>query len=52
MATGSITNNGYTSAAEELARTNGILLLHYSDLTNLDMLLPNSKGSQSRSLSN
>ncbi len=34
-----VTNNRYTSAAEELASTNGILLLHYSDLVNLDSLL-------------
>ncbi len=34
-----VTNNRYTSAAEQLASTNGILLLHYSDLSNLSTLL-------------
>jgi restriction system protein len=34
-----VTNNRYTSAAEQLAATNGILLLHYSDLPNLDAIL-------------
>jgi restriction system protein len=34
-----VTNSRYTSAAEQLASTNGILLLHYSDLANLDTLL-------------
>jgi len=34
-----VTNSSYTSAAEELAFTNGILLLHYSDLLQLDSLL-------------
>jgi hypothetical protein len=34
-----ITNNRYTPAAEQLASTNGILLLHYSDLQNLHNLL-------------
>ena len=35
-----VTNNGYTAAAEQLASTNGIVLLHYSDLRNLHRLLP------------
>ena len=34
-----VTNNRYTTAAEQLASTNGILLLHYSQLQNLDNLL-------------
>jgi restriction system protein len=34
-----VTNNGYTGAAEQLAATNGVLLLHYSDLRNLDEIL-------------
>lgn len=34
-----VTNASYTSAAEQLASTNGILLLHYSDLQNLHSLL-------------
>jgi restriction system protein len=34
-----VTNSSYTSSAEQLASTNGILLLHYSDLANLDSLL-------------
>jgi len=34
-----VTNSSYTSAAEELASTNGILLLHYSDLTRLDSVV-------------
>jgi len=34
-----VTNSRYTSPAEQLASTNGILLLHYSDLANLDALL-------------
>ncbi len=35
-----VTNNRYTSAAEQLAATNGVLLLHYRDLRNLDAMLP------------
>lgn len=34
-----VTNSKYTSSAEQLAATNGILLLHYSDLAKLDELL-------------
>ncbi|MGD0023688.1 MAG: restriction endonuclease [Xanthobacteraceae bacterium] len=34
-----VTNNRYTSAAEQLAATNGVLLLHYRDLQNLESLL-------------
>jgi restriction endonuclease len=36
-----VSNNRYTSAAEQLASTNRILLLHYSDLWNLQNLLCN-----------
>jgi HJR/Mrr/RecB family endonuclease len=35
-----VTNNRYTSAAEQLATTNGVFLLHYRDLRNLDAMLP------------
>lgn len=34
-----VTNNRYTRAAEQLASTNEVLLLHYSDLRNLHNLL-------------
>jgi restriction system protein len=34
-----VTNNGFTPAAEQLAATNHILLLHYLDLGNLDRIL-------------
>ena len=34
-----VTNQSYTSAARQLASTNGILLLHYSELRNLNTLV-------------
>ena len=34
-----VTNSSYTPSAEQLAATNGILLLHYRDLRTLDALL-------------
>jgi restriction system protein len=34
-----VSNNRYTEAAEQLAATNGVLLLHYRDLQNLDDIL-------------
>ena len=34
-----VTNNSYTPSAEQLAATNGVLLLHYRDLKDLDSLL-------------
>lgn len=34
-----VTNNSYTQAAEQLASTNEVLLLHYRDLHDLDNLL-------------
>ncbi len=34
-----VTNNGFTRAAEQLAATNHIFLLHYRDLPNLDGIL-------------
>jgi restriction system protein len=34
-----VTNNRYTLAAEELAATNGVLLLHYRDLQHLEGIL-------------
>ena len=34
-----VSNSRYTPAAEQLAATNAILLLHYSDLANLEALL-------------
>ena len=37
-----VTNNSYTPAAEQLAATNGVLLLHHGDLRNLDSLLEKS----------
>jgi HJR/Mrr/RecB family endonuclease len=38
-----VTNNRYTPAAEQLATTNGVLLLHYRDLRDLESILPNSR---------
>jgi restriction system protein len=37
-----VSNNRYTAPAEQLARTNGVLLLHYSDLENLDQYIARS----------
>jgi restriction system protein len=34
-----VTNTSYTQAAEDLARSNGVLLLHFSDLSRLEELL-------------
>ncbi len=34
-----VSNNRYTAAAEQLAATNGVFLLHYSDLSKLDEIL-------------
>ena len=34
-----VTNHRYTQDAEQLASTNNVLLLHYSDLRNLDALV-------------
>lgn len=34
-----VSNNRYTAAATQLAATNGVLLLHYSDLAQLDEIL-------------
>lgn len=34
-----VSNNRYTSAAEQLAATNGVLLLHYRDLQDLENIL-------------
>lgn len=42
-----VTNSTYTTPAEELAATNGVLLLHYSDLPQLDALLRGSPLTQS-----
>jgi len=39
-----VSNNRYTSAAEQLAKTNGILLLHYRDLDSIDSLLTSEGG--------
>ena len=40
-----VTNNRYTSAAEQLAAANGIMLLHFRDLVNLEtLLLPHYSG--------
>ena len=38
-----VTNNSYTPSAEQLAATNGILLLHYRDLENLEALLEGNR---------
>jgi Restriction endonuclease len=35
-----VSNSRYTSAAKQLAATNDILLLHFTELRNLDVLLP------------
>jgi HJR/Mrr/RecB family endonuclease len=35
-----VSNNTYTPAAKQLAASNGVLLLHHSDLQALDHLLP------------
>jgi len=37
-----VTNHKYTLAAEQLAATNGVLLLHYRDLPDLENLLANA----------
>jgi restriction system protein len=34
-----VTNNSFTPSAEQLASTNGVFLLHYRDLQNLDSIL-------------
>lgn len=39
-----VTNSTYTTPAEELAATNGILLLHYSELAQLEVLLRREPG--------
>jgi restriction system protein len=38
-----VTNHRYTSAAEQLASTNEVLLLHYSDLPNFERVLARSR---------
>ncbi len=38
-----VTNHRYTPAAEQLASTNDVLLLHYSDLANLENVLSRSR---------
>jgi len=43
-----VTNNRYTAAAEQLASTNRILLLHYADLENLHKLLNKEEGTSMR----
>ena len=40
-----VTNNRYTSAAEQLAQTNGVLLLHYCDLQNLSECIRQKRSS-------
>lgn len=34
-----VTNNTYTASARQLAKTNGILLLHHSELVNIDSMV-------------
>jgi Restriction endonuclease len=46
-----VTNSTYTTPAEELAATNGILLLHYSALPQLEVLLRKAPGTSSLSKS-
>jgi HJR/Mrr/RecB family endonuclease len=41
-----VTNNRYTSAAEQLAATNSVLLIHYRDLRNIEALLPPRKSAR------
>ena len=44
-----VTNNSYTPAAEQLAATNGVFLLHYRDLRTLESLLDkNETGARGR----
>jgi restriction system protein len=38
-----VSNSSYTSPAEQLASTNGVLLLHYSDLKRLEILVLEAK---------
>jgi restriction system protein len=39
-----VSNNSYTSAAEQLASASGVLLLHYSELANLENMLRSLDG--------
>ena len=45
-----VTNSRYTAPAEQLAATNGILLLHHRDLLRLEEMLPIRPGSASVSV--
>lgn len=45
-----VTDDRSTSAAEPLAATNGVLLLHYGDLRNLEQILPSPIGTHNRSV--
>ena len=45
-----VTNNRYTYAAEQLAHTNGVLLLHYRNLRNLDDFLPPRRANRAASI--
>ena len=46
-----VTNNLYTPSAQELAATNGVLLLHYTELATLDARLRRLRGIESAPLS-
>jgi len=39
-----VTNNRFTTAAQQLATSNGVLLLHYSDLREIESLLAPQEG--------
>jgi restriction system protein len=43
-----VTNNRYTLPAEQLAATNGVLLLHYADLARLDEILAEVRSTLTR----
>jgi restriction system protein len=43
-----VTNSRYTSPAEQLASTNAVLLLHYTDLPNLAKLIDDSLSTRAR----
>ena len=43
-----VSNHRYTSSAEELASTNQVLLLHHSDLADLDTIIHDNRPGQTR----
>ena len=44
-----VTNNRYTTAAQQLAATNSVALLHHSDLRNIDILISHAMDRSPRS---